>query len=279
MSVDLRPAEAGDEDRILEVARSSLTTSASLSPQQIESIVEEQFAADPLEMKRDASDTVLLVAEVDDVVAGFVEGSLSEGRGEVRWLHVDPERRGQGVGTELMDATTDELRERGAKHVYAAALAANTEGGAFFERSGFEQTDEREVTIGDQELIEHIYVATDSDGEESTDDEPAGGEADGDEPADGEESTDEEESTDTEETPPDTVSSDGDQLFVGDEEMSGTEAPFYRTYSDDGRTDQFGYYCANCGSTDVAMDDMERIKCSECGNEHRPDEGYDASYL
>lgn len=264
MSVDLRPAEAGDEDRILEVARSSLTTSASLSPQQIESIVEEQFATDPLEMKRDASDTVLLVAEVDDVVAGFVEGSLSEGRGEVRWLHVDPERRGRGVGTELMDATADELRERGAKHVYAAALAANTEGGAFFERSGFEQTDEREVTIGDQELIEHIYVATDSDGEEP---------ADGDEPAGGEESTD------TEETPPDTVSSDGDQFFVGDEEMSGTEAPFYRTYSDDGRTDQFGYYCANCGSTDVAMDDMERIKCSECGNEHRPDEGYDASYL
>lgn len=263
MSVDLRSAEAEDSDRIREVARSSFTTSYSLSPQEIDGIVEEQFAEEPLQVKREASDTVFLVAEVDDIVAGFVEGDLAEGRGEVRWLHVDPERRGGGAGSELMEAVTDELRERGAKHIYASSLASNTDGGMFFERMGFEQTDEREVTIGDEELVEHVYVAETA--------------AESDDGVDGESTA--AESTDGDETPPNAVSDDGRELFVGDDGLSGTEASFYRTYTDEERTDEFGYYCSNCGSTDVMMSDMERIRCSNCGNENRADEDYDASYL
>ena len=62
---------------------------------------------------------------------------------------------------------------------------------------------------------------------------------------------------------------------------SGTEGPFFVAYTDEEYTEQFGYYCGNCGSLDTAMDNMERVECSECGNTHaeRSGEAYDDSYL
>jgi ribosomal protein S27AE len=67
----------------------------------------------------------------------------------------------------------------------------------------------------------------------------------------------------------------------GDERESGEDGPFFVTYTDESLTEQHGYYCSNCGSTDVSMDSTDRLECGECGNEHatRSSEAYDGSYL
>lgn len=261
MASEARPVEADELERLREIARSSFTTSYSLSPGQIESVLEAEFDEEHLERMQEDDDAVLLALEVDDVLAGVVQGTLTDGRGEVRWLHVDPERRGAGAGTALFEAAAEELRERGAETVYGASLAANAEGNMFFEKMGLVQVEEREVEIGSEEFVEHIFAPENEVGE--------GAESEAAE-------------HDEEETPPETVSDDGREIYVGTDEedkTTGTEAPFYRTYTDEGQTEPYGLYCANCGSTDVEMNDMEQVKCGECGNSRRADEDYDASYL
>lgn len=276
--MNLREANPDDAERVREVADSSMTTSYALSPQQIGAIVEDQFGEERLSRELDRDDALLLVAE-DDVdgettVLGVVAGGIDGETGEIRWLFVDPEHRGHGIGTELFETAVERLRDGGAERVRALTLEANTEGAQFFERFEFERTDERGVELGDESLVEYIYA----------DPSTAEGTADSAE-------TNADEADSTHDEFPDAeirdgavvaTTGDGREVYVDrDDEESGTEAPFFPAYDDEAFSEQFGYYCANCGSLDVALDDMDRMECGNCGNSHasRSSESYDDSYL
>ena len=277
--MNLREANPDDTERIREVAESSMTTSYALSPQQIDGVVEDQFGEERLSDGMDDGDAVLLVAEDDmdgesTTVVGVVSGRVDGETGEIRWLFVDPEHRGKGIGTELFETAVDRLRDGGADRVRALTLEANTEGAQFFEQFEFERTDERRVELGDESLVEYVYAdpssaegtadsaETNADEADSTHDEFPGAEVrDGAVVA---------------------TTGDGREVYVDrDDEESGTEAPFFPAYNDEEFAEQFGYYCSNCGSLDVSLDDMDRMECGECGNSHasRSSESYDDSYL
>lgn len=270
--MELREPTAADAARIGEVVESSMTTSHRLSPQEIEHIVADEFDEETLAEKQRDDGTVARVAETaedleSEAVVGYAEGTVEGDVGELSWLFVDPEHRGMGAGTELFEATRDALRAAGASTVRAVTLDSNTEGGQFFEQFGLERTDEREVTIGDESLVEVVFA------------EPGRGERG----ADGEAADDEQlpgtQTTDGETT---ATTGDGDEVFVAREEQeSGTDAPFFVAYTDETHEDRYGYYCANCGSLDVTMDDAERLECPDCGNAHaaRSSESADDAYL
>jgi N-acetylglutamate synthase-like GNAT family acetyltransferase/ribosomal protein S27AE len=246
----------------------------------------------------DGTERQSTAAEADGTLVGFAEAELAEGRGEVRWLHIDPEHRGRGAGTALFEAVREALDERGARHLYASSLADNNGGGEFFERVGFERTDDREVDLGGEELVEHVYVeaSTDDDagpesqGQDGADDAGGGesGDADG-ETADPpnkagtpaqEEAQAAPDDDDGPGTPDETEVTDGEgrSLRVGEDGLSGTEGAFFPTYgADDG--ERYGFYCDNCGSTDVDANEADRLICESCGNRHESGEEYDAAYL
>ena len=159
-----------------------------------------------------------------------------------------PEARGQGIGTELFEEVQGELEDRGAETVRAVVLAENEEGEQFFEQFGLEQGGSRETTIADEEFATHLYG-------------PHGDEVD------------------EELHEPDTVTTeDGETVYTGDEELSGKEAPFLVLYSDEDRTEQYGFFCTNCGTMANAADGLDRVDCDTCGNESRAEE-WDDSYL
>jgi GNAT superfamily N-acetyltransferase len=272
----LREPAAADTDRIREVVESAMTTSHRLSPQQIERIADDEFGADAVTEKTGAEGTIVRVAESDEdveaeTVVGYVEGTLDGQWGELNWLFVDPEHRGRGIGTELFESASDELQDAGAEHVRATALEANTEGHQFFEKFGLERAEERGVEVGDESFVKYVYA------DPSADDE-MGQAAEQDEQSGAEELPD----TETVDGTPKATTDDGQQVVVDrDDEQSGTKAPFFRTYTDEERTEEFGYYCSNCGSLDVTMDDVDRVECQNCGNTHaaRSGESYDDSYL
>ena len=274
--MELREPNSGDTERLRAVAQSAMTASYALSPQQIEAIVEDQFSDENLTRISDHSETVSFVAEngADEdskTVVGLVTGSVEGDVGEVRWLLVDPEHRGNGIGTQLFETMVETLRDRGVEHVRANTLEANSEGAQFFERFEYVRTDERPVEIGDDSLVEYVYT------------EPSA--------AGGKSKTDSAKTDDDEVEFPDTevhggvltaTTEDGQQVYIDrDDGESGTEDSFFPTYVDEEHTEQFGYYCANCGSLDVSVDSMDRLKCGECGNSHasRSSESYDESYL
>ena len=277
--MNLREPQSGDVDRIREVVESAMTASYALSPQQIDSLVEDQFGEERLADEVDSDDVLVLIAENDvegeeRTVVGVVVATVEGDAGEVRWLFVDPEHRGKGAGSELFEAAVDRLRGEDVDHVRAATLEANREGSRFFERFDYERTDERQVEIGDESLVEYVYVEASA----------AEGTVDS-----AETNADEADSThaefpgaETRDGVVVTTNDDGEEIFVDrDDEESGTEAPFFPAYLDEGFEEQFGYYCSNCGSLDVSLDDMDRMECGECGNAHasRSSESYDDSYL
>lgn len=263
----IRRAESDDAGRIHEMAESSMTASYALSPRDIEQVVEAEFGEAEQRRRRDSEDYAAFVAEADEdgVVSGVV---LVDGDDDtVRRLHVDPERRGMGIGTALYERAVEELDHGHGTGHQAAAMAANNTAGAFFERFGLERVEERTLDVGGRETVEYVYA---EEADAANGDGTAAGEDDG----EGETAAE----IDTDEFP-DAVETDGETVYLGDDPVSGTEGAFVPTYLDDGLNEEYGYYCGNCDSTDVSMDSMERLRCANCGNTRKPDEGYDDAYL
>jgi len=269
----VRTPESDDVERLREVARSSLTASYAMSPDEIEGIVEEEFGEERLREQVDTAEVGPFVAEVDDVIAGFVDIASDGDLSTIRWLHVDPERRGHGAGTALFERAVSEIEDRG-DEPRAITLSANTSSGAFFERMEFERIEERQTELAGVDVVEYVYA-------EAGTEEPAdSGSATSEEPDGDAESTLDIEDVDLPEEIPAAENADGDgTVYPGEELIEGAEGPFVATYSDEGLTEEYGYYCLNCGSTDISMDSMDRIRCENCGNTFQPGETYDASYL
>jgi N-acetylglutamate synthase-like GNAT family acetyltransferase len=266
----VRSPDPGDAGRLREIARSSLTASYALSPDGIEGIIEEVFAEDLLRERIESDDASLYVADVDDVLAGFVQISADGDVGTIRWLEVDPERRGLGVGTALFGRAVSEIDDRSG-NPQAVTLAASTSSGSFFERLGFERVEERSIEVAGEDIVEYVYAESDT----GT-------------PADSGDSGQEGTSPDAEPGPaddedvdlPDEIETNGEEtVYPGGEPIAGSEGRFVATFTDEARSDEYGYYCLNCGTTDVSMGSMDRLECNNCGNESRDGEDYDASYL
>ena len=81
------------------------------------------------------------VAEVDGELAGFLCGFLSQTHADEAYVHfvgVDPERRGQGIGTALYERFFAEVRPLGRTVVRAVTSPVNVGSVDFHETLGFE---------------------------------------------------------------------------------------------------------------------------------------------
>lgn len=250
MEPSLRPASSDDGPAIQTIARASFESSYALSPTQIDTLIEELFAPAALEARIEGEDTLVLVAETGeaDDIQGFVDVGY-EAEGAIQWLHVDPEARGMGIGTALVDRAQEALDDRGLP-LTGRTLERAAEGDSFCAATfDLVQTGTEDLDVGGETFVEHYYGEN---GEDASPNEPSI-------------------------EVPETVSVDGETLHVDTTTaLAGTRAPFYGL--DDGAGDPWGYVCTNCGSTDVAADDLDRLVCSACGNEHRA-EDWDAAYL
>jgi len=88
---------------------------------------------------------LLVARDGDGKAVGFVGFALDHGgyerdrtRGIVSNLFVVPERRGEGIGTDLLDAAERALRESGAETVALEALTANERAREFYAARGYE---------------------------------------------------------------------------------------------------------------------------------------------
>jgi GNAT superfamily N-acetyltransferase len=96
----------------------------------------------------DSEDGVVLVAEQDDRVVGYVFAALEplswkELRGPAGFIHdvaVEEDARRHGVATQLLQAAIAWLRERGAPRVILWSAAPNEGAQALFRRLGFRET-------------------------------------------------------------------------------------------------------------------------------------------
>jgi GNAT superfamily N-acetyltransferase/ribosomal protein S27AE len=249
--MNVRPAESADREQISAIAHDSLQSSYSLSPDQIEMILEEEFDDTSLsDLLNDAETAVLVVDEVVDeteTVRGFITVEIGT-EATIRWLHVDPAARGEGVATALLDRVREQFSE---KPLGACILDEAVEGGDFLKGFGLKEGDHDHILVGGEEFAVTMFTEG-----QST-----------------------ETSTDPTVTVPESVTVDGvDRSVDRDESVPGSKAPFFTVYAADDEEDRYGYFCSQCGSTNVSVDGLDRLECGDCGNTHLADE-WDDAYL
>lgn len=157
----IRRATRDDVDAVRRIAERSWRTDYPeiLTRETAEEGVAEWYAPDRIAAELDDDRTLVLVAEREGTVVGFAHAAWNDdGEGYVLRTYVDPDRRREGAGRELLEAACDALRERGVERINATVLAENDPGNAFYRGFGFEYVDERETTIGDGSYRENRYV-------------------------------------------------------------------------------------------------------------------------
>jgi ribosomal-protein-alanine N-acetyltransferase len=78
-----------------------------------------------------------LVARLGGQVAGYVGIWLIAGEGHITNIAVHPQYRGQGIGTKLLDALSNEARQRGASRLTLEVRVSNVEAQRVYTRCGF----------------------------------------------------------------------------------------------------------------------------------------------
>ena len=232
----VRQTDIADGDAVRDLVERSMLASYSLGPGTIEAAIEEWFGSTALEAKLADDERALLVAERDATILGVVDAAYvpETGTGDVLWLHVDPDYRGEGVGRRLFEAATGWLADAGADNLRGLVLANNADGNAFYRELGFEHVGQRDVEIDGTPYTEHVYHG---DGRERVT----------------------------------VLQDDGREVYVDLEDARrGSLGPFFTVYADADATERYGFQCGNCETLATAMAAMGHVECSECGNTRKP---------
>jgi ribosomal protein S18 acetylase RimI-like enzyme len=248
--MDVRDAATEDIDAIRRVAAESMRTSYdhAIDEETIAAAVDEWYSTDRL-TETLADDSAVFVVAVDSgSVVGFAQSEVSEGResvGYLDWLHVVPDHRGGGIGTQLLRRLRQELVAAGVDRLEGRVLVDNQEGVSFYEEQGFSEVGKRTVKIHGESFEECVYATF----LEDTDSDPSG-----------------------------LVERDQTVYVAYDESARGSDSPFFAVYLDEDRDRPYGWMCGGDEGFDVAMDTMERLECNQCGN-RRKAARWDAAYL
>ena len=250
--MEIREARPDDDDAIRSVARASMAASyaPAVGEDAIDAAVERWYSRESIADALSDPDTLFLVVQDGGIVA-FSKGVMVDRReptGEIHWLHVAPDSRGEGLGRHLLERTEREFTDRGAARLAGYVLDVNDVGGQFYAENGYEMAGERRIRVGERTYTEQEYdkfiEETGSEG---------GLEA--------------------------VTGADGTTFYVDyDEAQSGDVAEFYPVYRTREGESRYGWYCGDCGSMDVVMDTMDRVECNECGNRSKATR-WDAAYL
>jgi len=242
--MELRRARPADSPAIRDVARRSLGASYSLDTQAIISAIQEWYGEDELARKLDDPDHVLLVADHAGQVVGFSESIVAAANtATLLWLHVDPARRGEGIASDLFEATREELDRLDVGSLRGRVLAENTAGNEFYDHREFHRVGTDTVEIDGQSYVENIYAESEQWGREAVD------------------------------------APDDRTVYVDhDNHERGSKAPFHVVFTEREGDAKYGYFCSNCNTLALAMDSMGRIECETCGNVRKPVR-WDAAYL
>jgi ribosomal protein S18 acetylase RimI-like enzyme len=147
VSPDFRPATVADLPRISEIhvdswdaAYRGLIDDGALDERTVDVRLEQwrELMEDP------PGGHIVAVAEVDGAIVGFIRAGHSddddvdpETTVNVFALYLDPARRGEGVGRDLLRWTLDRYAERGFKVATLYSLVGNEPARRFYERNGW----------------------------------------------------------------------------------------------------------------------------------------------
>lgn len=142
MSFKIRKMKKEDIEEVKSVARKSWNeTYEGIIPEQIQQNFLKMAYSDEM-MEQRLSQSIILVAEVDDRVVGFANYSRVNGAGmvELSAIYIYPDQQGIGIGTNLLKEGIKCLEA--AKEIYVNVEKENEIGKNFYQARGFKLVDE-----------------------------------------------------------------------------------------------------------------------------------------
>ena len=91
----------------------------------------------------DGWDGYIVAVDGTEVVGAIGGGMIDNDKSEVFVLYLDPARRGEGIGTKLLNFLTAIQRDKGAKEQWVSVQKGNMKGIPFYEKRGFKKVEEK----------------------------------------------------------------------------------------------------------------------------------------
>lgn len=156
--MNVRAATAADVSAIRAVAEAAWRADYpdAIDEATIEAGVGHWYGEAVVEMELSSPATIMLVAERDGDVVGFVHAYGSGPQPTILRLHVIPEHRDSGAMASLFEAVETRVEEPEA--LRATALEANDHVRSFYADRGFERVDTESTTIGDAQYPEVVLA-------------------------------------------------------------------------------------------------------------------------
>jgi ribosomal protein S18 acetylase RimI-like enzyme len=99
---------------------------------------------DEIIVESDGWDGWFVALEAGEVVGAIGGGMIGKDISEIFVLYLDPERRGEGIGTMLLHALTSVQKEKGATKQWVSVAKDNEKGIPFYEARGFIFAEEKQ---------------------------------------------------------------------------------------------------------------------------------------
>lgn len=160
--VTVRRGRAGDAQDLHDVAARTfpLACPPSVSAQEAHAFVIEHLSAAQFRTWARARGTILLVAELAEVVVGYTLVHLAGERADLNKFYVLPEHHGGGVSGALMTATLTHAAKAGARSIWLGVNQLNERAQRFYRRHGFDITGVRTFTVGADEHDDYVMERT-----------------------------------------------------------------------------------------------------------------------
>jgi GNAT superfamily N-acetyltransferase len=123
-----------------------------LRPATIDWFLERAYSEDRVGLRIERHET--WVAELDGVVAAFAESEILPDRVTLVAIYADPDRRGRGLGTALLDAITG---AHPGLPVAADVLVGNADGETFYAARGFQPEEDVDEELGGEHVRERRW--------------------------------------------------------------------------------------------------------------------------
>ena len=98
------------------------------------------------------------VALAEQTVIGVIIAGNDGRRGYIYHTTVDPDHRHQGIATELVNKAMDALKKLGINKTALVVFSKNTDGNAFWEKSGF--TPRQDLVYRNKTITEMVRIDT-----------------------------------------------------------------------------------------------------------------------
>jgi [ribosomal protein S18]-alanine N-acetyltransferase len=128
MQLTVRPMRPRDLPRVMEIEEAAYTT---------------PWSEDTFRGLLRRSDTSLLVADVNDAIAGYAVFWAVLDQGELGNIAVADEFRRRGIATRLLESVLEVARDRTVREVFLEGRASNAHARALYEKHGFAEVDRR----------------------------------------------------------------------------------------------------------------------------------------